>query len=359
MSDNETIDEQVVDFDLATWCKQYQITRKTEGILRKEELITSQSLSMLDNADLRELGLPIGQRKCVQLAIKELAVPSKEPVVTRVENMAAEQPEDQEPVDIVEDIASIRQQAATLGAAGKEIDSLMKTLVNPVAPGLEATFPAVMPHKAREPANMASYMAHVDPRTLLTVKSGRPKTTHITNFLPEKTKKRIQSRKKGIQLGTDGSDRIVLQADDRHPYSGITLAEWSSANCRLMAHMLQTGELARDNVEYYLAYTTQICEYYELYEWEAILDFDYLYRERQSEHGFLFGYIPPNMEFSLLARPRQKPQRQQPIINKTATGTAREECKLFKARNGNCPYGEKCKFRHTAGGSTAHNPTPQ
>ena len=34
-----------------------------------------------------------------------------------------------------------------------------------------------------------------------------------------------------------------------------------------MAHLLQTGALTRDHIEFYLAYTTQIFEYAAIYDW--------------------------------------------------------------------------------------------
>ena len=87
--------------------------------------------------------------------------------------------------------------------------------------------------------------------------------THITNFLTEQTKIRLQGRSKGI-VQANGDESVVLQTDRMHPYSGITLSEWGAANCRLMAHLLPEGKLAPCDVEFYLAYTTQVCEYYEV-----------------------------------------------------------------------------------------------
>ena len=69
-----------------------------------------------------------------------------------------------------------------------------------------------------------------------------------------------------------GDDGIVRKKEDHHPYAGITMAEWSAANCRLMAHLLQTNILPKDHLEYYFTYTTNIYEYATQYEWDAFLD---------------------------------------------------------------------------------------
>ena len=130
-----------------------------------------------------------------------------------------------------------------------------------------------------------------------------------------------------------------------------------------MAFLLRSGELSLSDVEYYLAYTTMIHQYYEVYEWDSILEFDYLYRERVCDHIFQWGFIPANMELGLLAnpcRPRQgmadvgqgfraaasaQPHWTTSPPKAKASG---EECQLFKNFNGNCPYGNVCIFVHPA-----------
>ena len=99
---------------------------------------------------------------------------------------------------------------------------------------------------------------------------------------------------------------VVFRDEDAHPYAGIWMAEWGASNCRVMAHLIQTGYLSWDQVEYYLAYTTQIFEYASSCEWDAILDFDYIYRVRQASHGFNWDQIPANMELSLVSHPRRQ-----------------------------------------------------
>ena len=59
------------DFCLADWCKKHSLSRKTEGIFDKEEL-SVESIPLLDHGEIRELGLPLGQRKLLQKAVAEL-----------------------------------------------------------------------------------------------------------------------------------------------------------------------------------------------------------------------------------------------------------------------------------------------
>ena len=156
-----------------------------------------------------------------------------------------------------------------------------------------------------------------------------------------------------------GDNNVVFRDDDEHPYAGISIAEWGASNCRVMAHLIQTGELSRDQVEYYLAYTTQIYEYASSYEWDAIMDFDYIYRIRQACHGFIWGQIPANMELSLVSRPRHQGRHNPNWVNsqnnpgsrpprgqqQANPATKPQECHMFKAR-GTCNFGAECRFIH-------------
>ncbi len=96
------------------------------------------------------------------------------------------------------------------------------------------------------------------------------------------------------------SNTLVVKTDDSHPYTGISICEWSAANCRIMNHLLQSGDLDRANIEYYLAYTATVMDLGCIYEWSNILDFDFHYREQQAEHNFQWGYINPMMKMQYL-----------------------------------------------------------
>ena len=46
---------------------------------------------------------------------------------------------------------------------------------------------------------------------------------------------------------------------------------------RLLNHLLGAGQLPREDIEFYLAYTAK--EFAEKYEWSRVLNYDYNYRE--------------------------------------------------------------------------------
>ena len=153
-----------------------------------------------------------------------------------------------------------------------------------------------------------------------------------------------------------GENNVVFRDDDDHPYAGISIAEWGASNCRVMAHLIQMGDLSPDQVEYYLAYTSQIFKYASSYEWDAILD--YIYRIRQLSHIFNWGQIPTNMELCLVSRPRRQGRQapnwvsgqsnagsRPPRGQQTGMSSRPQECRILKAK-GTCPLGADCRFIH-------------
>lgn len=189
-----------------------------------------------------------------------------------------------------------------------------------------------------------------DPRAILSVKSTGKKAMHITQFLTEQCKVRIKNKKQDLVLARSGeSSELVVRSDDRHPYAGITLDEWGAANMRLLNALLEIGELKHTEVEFYLAYTTCIFEFYQKYEWASILDLDYTYREQQAKFGFQWGFFNPIMQQqTLVPRNRPKPNHHQLKVKGSS-----QVCRQYLA-NGWCRFGESCKYSH----ETTHDSKP-
>ena len=200
-----------------------------------------------------------------------------------------------------------------------------------------------------------------DPRVTLTVRASSKKAVHITDFLTEKAKKRIKNRRKDLVLARmdELEDRLVVRAEDQHPYAGITISEWGAANIRVMNKLLNTGDLERSNIEYYLSYSASIFDFAEKYEWHSILDFDFQYREQQAEFQFMWGFINPRMELQLLIprvnsiNTRVQGNGARPLGNRFQ-GNNRQmsrnprniDCIQWKANNGLCSFGNDCKYNH-------------
>src|SRR5687767_12035225 len=62
------------DMDVAAWLRDLGLERYAQAFLDAE--VTPEALPELTDADLRELGLPLGPRKVVLRAVRDLAGPS-------------------------------------------------------------------------------------------------------------------------------------------------------------------------------------------------------------------------------------------------------------------------------------------
>ena len=267
--------EEEEEFDLTSWCKDHGITRKTQQTLKKEELTMAGALALLEPRDLRELNIPLGQRKLLQQAVASLNAtrdphdapgslrkgdsepPPADSGATYGGNPGAGLPPANsgaayggepgagtppansgaayggepgagpapansgaayggEPGAGIT-IADIRRQAASLGQAGKAFDALFTP--EPLVPGNNPLAAGVVNGHSQAPAQPLSF---ADPRTILTMKAGSSKAVHITDFLSEKTKKRLRSQRRDLVLGL-GDNNVVFRDDDEHPYAGISI----------------------------------------------------------------------------------------------------------------------------------------
>lgn len=361
-------------FSMDTWCEEAGLNSKTIVLLNKEELGDRDVLCLLSPGDIESLKLPLGQRKLLGLAIQKLRGDSEPQQEDTAPSHVPRVP-GQEPSGGTDDhsgrgqerptISDLRQTAndAALLSSGRTLDTMILSsgrALDSMLGGSDNPEPSAR----SRPSVTLGY--EFDPRTLLTVKASAKKAVHITQFLSEATKKRRQARKKRFVVGQQGgSSQLVLTTDDDHPYSGLSVEEWGAANCRVMAHLLRTGDLQQQDIEFYLAYTVQILEFAQKYEWEGILDFDHQYRERQAEYGFAWGSNTGNMELSLLrskqqpsfrhdqghsrghaASARQQSAHQQRDSGRPARQRRNEPCRLFINNNGVCPYGEGCIYQH-------------
>lgn len=351
-------ERQEKEFNFDEWSRQHALSRKTTAALRQEELHQKDALVLLTPADIATLGLTLGQRKLLEAAVHGLGS-------TQLKQGASAPP-----VPMEHGTSDNGHQPSTehIQAAGKRFDAffsktdLPKSLLKPESIEIDMNSHNV---DVSEQLTKSNANWEFDPRALLTVKASTNKAVHITGFLSEKTKKRRQGRSRDLVITNNTStDRLVIKSDEQHPYSGITVGEWGAANCRLMNHLIQTGKLARNDMEYYLAYTAKMFDFLDRYEWESILDYDYNYREMQAEHGFVWGTLSPHMELQLLV-PRKLHNRdhqdghQQHRVSKfnQRSSQPQQDCRLFLSR-GHCPFGEKCKFRHPTINSTGHTTGP-
>ena len=241
MAENQV---QNTEFNFDTWVTELNLPRKVSQILRQEELTTKDTLILLNEGDVKSLGLPLGSAKLLIKVIKEWQAES----VTSADT--EDQTSEKEPMN----------NEATLDGAGKLLDELLSTQT-----------PSQLHTKNHHVDGISTFM---DPRSILTMKAQTKKAVHITQFLSEKSKRRKQNKRKEYVLKSSESETIVFKTDDEHPYLGIQMEEWGAANMRILNHLLSVNSIERGDVEYYLAYTTRIFEFAETYDWNSVLNYD-------------------------------------------------------------------------------------
>ena len=369
---HETRTSQKTMFNFDEWTVQNGINRKSTKILREQDICTMDTITKVSSSELLSVGITLGQAKVIVGAALDMnnskgqgstpqTVPppgqtSAAPDIDNSQGTTNQPSQEKQGVSL----RDIRQQATQLGETGRQFDHLFHTFTDTSVPTSNNEVILNQPISSTISKNVTKFNRVVpaaDPRAVLTIKACSQKAIHITQFLSEKTKKRLQYRRKNLILSEleSGESQLTVKADDMHPYSGIFIDEWGAANMRLLNHLLSQGILSREDIEFYLAYTTTVFEFANKYDWSSVLDFDHQYREQQAQLGFQWGEINPLMELQLLIPKQQSHKRNHvhgnPRSGKSANYVPRnnlaiEECRQYKANQGFCHFGDRCRYKH-------------
>ena len=118
-------------FEISEWAIENGINRKTVSVLRKEELTSKDSLILLNEAVIVELGLTMGQRKLLFAAISKLKQglnnKSQESVNhnSGTQNQRSEGQAERTLEEFI--IDDVRRQASQLETTGKTLDALLNS----------------------------------------------------------------------------------------------------------------------------------------------------------------------------------------------------------------------------------------
>lgn len=340
MCEEESFSEQ--EFCFNQWADQHGLSRATTGILVKEGCSTKDILEVLSASAVNKLCLSIGQGIAFRKGLKALG----NTIGGRQTDANINSPQDNGLKRRREDDTLSQDSHPPSGqrVLGEELErqserELDQYLKDPEKGSREKT-PGTDPRRERYGS---------DPRNNLVIKSQRRKALKIINFVPESVTKRVALRGRDrMALIQDSEGKLAIKTDEELP-AHLTLSEWGAANLRLMQHLLDTGELARSDIEYYNAYTLMIFELVENYEWLSILAFDTRYRELQAHTEFAWGTPTRGLEVStLIPRARKEKSTDRFKGRSTQRGEKRGICRAF-ARDGSCPYGERCIFTHKVG----------
>jgi hypothetical protein len=304
------------DFQFSTWSEYFGLNKNTCTRLVKDNLNSCQALLRVNEDELAALGLAVSQFKALRAGVDSLRL--------RYGDLASKQ---------------TRVQESPLHGARNHLKSLLSQQQDE-----ETGSDGEISEISAEVASRLSVpsMTTFDPRAILIVKAKSVKALQIVDFLPVDVKRRL--RPKNYKIGAQNASNacIITQDEDSTAYN-ISVDEWGAANCRLMNELLTSGNLAREDVEYYLAYTTKIFDFAGRFTWSSIMQFDRQYREVQAEFNMQWGMYAPQLEYQVL-----QPKAATNLTQQTRSAARRgpqEECRNYKAR-GWCAFGNDCKYKH-------------
>ena len=341
-------------FNLVAWANSAGLDNKTISLLKKNGLNNTDILKQLQDSDLYNLGLPLAQTIVLRQAVQALHPPAGNQQSTVTTSSAPlsnleESNMDTEAQDNSEDAGDLPDQIPPLTAAQAPATASLRADVSRLLQAGAQLDKGPMPWldapRLEEPAPLL--VSDYDPRHILTVFSPDEKALKIADFLPASVQARVDQRKKeALRNRRPDTRRNPVQPEGM---PSLTVAEWEAANMRLLTHLLRTGSLPRQHVDYYLSYTVQIMEFVNIYEWQSIIAFDNRYRDLQAYHKFVWGDMRNASQLGIL-KPRmpQAPTRlHQMAKGSNQTDQKVPDCKKWlNSGRTFCDYGDNCKFAH-------------
>ena len=146
-----------------------------------------------------------------------------------------------------------------------------------------------------------------------------------------------------------GTQLILRSTRPKLAPESVSLAQWISANARIMSKLISEGNLkSNSDIQDYLQYTMDFGDYAQVNELPSVMTYDHEYRRKQSVKSRAWGADDIHLANFYLVRKRDS-QRTRP----TSTNHSRpprlvdtsgtEICRNF---NGNWCYRESCVFSH-------------
>ena len=159
-------------------------------------------------------------------------------------------------------------------------------------------------------------------------------------------------------LSASDDIRVLLKTGTKVKLENVTPMQWTGASLRILAELVNRGSIVQDDMFCYLAYMAKICQLTEGHTWQSVLMYDRAYRQLQAQHQFEWGsdyphlstvhLLPRNVPSGNASKSADNKQKKAQKSDKSAfsrQGASSEVCKLFN-HHGECPYNDKCRYRH-------------
>jgi hypothetical protein len=114
--------------------------------------------------------------------------------------------------------------------------------------------------------------------------NGRP--LYINDFLSH-----ISPEERERAVFSQGGTQLIMRSTRQKPSpENVSLAQWITANARILAKMIQNGAMkSHDDILAYLQYNMDFGDYAQLNEHDSIMTYDHEYRRKQANTGRKWG----------------------------------------------------------------------
>ena len=293
------------EFGFEEWCSNNELSKKVVELLKKENLTSKRSLSLLEKEDIGTFGLATGDRLLLVAAVMEL----KEEI-----GLGLGKPQ------------------GTTDQLGGLHELLQRCQVNETGlkPNLLGTGQSL----------------HSEPTVYIGPTKGEA-ALKIVDFIfggvgPDESEIELSG---GATLKLPGAKPKLEK---------VSPASWGAANMRIFAKLLQEGKLAQEQILDYIAYTIKVSELACRFSWQSVLMYDHEYRGLQAAYGFRWGTDAPHLSTVALREraniPGQGQSHQQGRGGPGSTGkrriahSGREFC--LQWNRGSCTFGTRCNYEH-------------
>ena len=315
------------------------ITVATRDVLVANGFDTRQALSVLELSDVAKIGVkPLAQKRLLERLIRRLA--SGEATTSANTTTTVPATPDSEPVagpsrqsarlDTLGSTASVTTEDRTGEERGAGASSAADPLVR--------TGDMLKEHLLQAKPSINDFRGDLDPLVYL-AETKTPDCYQIVDFVPTS----CSEREERVISSHDGSELVIKSGPKKLSLGSVSPMQWTAANAKILARLLQEGKLAIDKVGLYLAYTVKIAGLAQRYTWQSVLNYDMEYRKAQSLYKFPWGSDVPHLVFVHLVHKSAQPVQS----GKKTPGSSEKPvmtCRLYN--HSSCVYGQKCKYRH-------------
>ena len=246
------MDKASVEWTLESWASGIGLTESSVTKLTEQEITSVDTLVALEEVDIKELNLNVGQRALLRKSLQQFRSP-------------IDQPPAELDIPLNDPLAG---PSTTSFAKDKELKEVLASMKSDLLPGILAM-------------GENSSKEYKYDRGEFSSRSARHKVRRIPDFITEDLDVHDDDEE---EVATVSGGKLVMRRDSKPKVSDITLPEWISANARILIDMIEKKEVrSLDDVKLYMDYTVKIGDYCRENQIPSVMRFDDKFRREREK----------------------------------------------------------------------------